>query len=133
MKPAPRWPLHPFGKGEAFSSWLNRVVVCYQLDIPDLLEHDLGHGQVDDLDAAPPQSLVMALSRRGGIERDWLRGMSLPGWVSWLLDSLNGPLPANLETYACQFSILLPKRSPPASSTRPHLGSACRSPILRHL
>lgn len=112
MKPAPRWPLHPAPKeGEALSSWLNRVAVCYQMDMPDLLEHDLGHGQVDDLDTAPPLSLLTALSRRSGIELDRLRCMSLAGWVPWLLDSLDDQLPAALETYAFQFSILLPKCS----------------------
>lgn len=69
MKPAPRWPLHPAPKeGEALSSWLNRVAVCYQMDMLDLLEHDLGHDKVDDLDTAPPLSLLTALSRRSGIE-----------------------------------------------------------------
>jgi hypothetical protein len=48
VKPAPRWPLHPAPKeGEALSSWLNRVALCYHMEEPDLLEHDLGHGQVD--------------------------------------------------------------------------------------
>ena len=39
----------------------------------DLLEHDLGHGQIDDLDTAPPQSLLTVLSQRSGIEVDRLR------------------------------------------------------------
>ena len=110
MKLALRWPLHPTPKeGEALSSWLNRVAVCYQMDMLDLLEHDLGHGLVDDLDTTPPLSLLMALSRRSGIELDRLRCMSFVGWVPWLLDSLDDQLPAALETYAFQFSILLPK------------------------
>lgn len=71
MKPAPRWPLHPAPKeGEALSSWLNRVALCYHMEEPDLLEHDLGHGQVDDLDTAPPLSLLALLSQRSGIELD---------------------------------------------------------------
>lgn len=112
MRPALRWPLHPSPReGEALSSWLNRVAVCYQMDIPDLLEHDLGQGQVNDLDIAPPPSLLTVLSQRSGIDLDRLRCMSLTGWVPWLLDSLDDQLPAALETYACQFSILLPKRS----------------------
>ncbi|WP_061291527.1 TniQ family protein [Azotobacter vinelandii] len=112
MKQAQPWPLHPAPKeGEALSSWLNRVAICYQMDMPDLVEHDLGHGQVDDLDAAPPLSLLMALSQRSGIELDRLRCMSFAGWVPWLLDSLDDRLPAALETYAFQFSVLLPRRS----------------------
>ncbi|EKZ5999866.1 TniQ family protein [Klebsiella pneumoniae] len=112
MKPASRWPLHPAPKeGEALSSWLNRVAVCYQMDMLDLLEHDLGHSQVDDLDIAPPSLLLTALSQRSGIELDRLRCMSFAGWVPWLLDSLDDRLPAALETYAFQLSILLPKRN----------------------
>lgn len=80
------------------------------MDVHDLLEHDLGHGLVDDLDTAPPLSLLMALSQRSGIELDRLRCMSFAGWVPWLLDSLNDSVPAALETYVFQFSVLLPKR-----------------------
>ena len=112
MKPAPRWPLHPAPKeGEALSSWLNRVAVCYQMDMLDLLEHDLGHDKVDDLDTAPPLSLLTALSRRSGIELDQLRCMSFAGWVPWLLDSLDDRVPSALEIYAFQFSVMLPKRN----------------------
>jgi len=98
-------------EGEALSSWLQRVAVCYQMDMIDLLEHDLGHGQVDDLDTAPPLSLLTALSQRSGIELGRLRCMSVAGWVPWLLDSLDDRLSAALETYAFQFSVLLPKRN----------------------
>lgn len=84
MRPAQRWPLHPAPKdGEALSSWLNRVAGCYQMDMCDLLEHDLGHRQVDDMDAAPPLSL---------------------------LDSLDDRVPSALETYVFQLSVLLPKQ-----------------------
>lgn len=112
MKPAPRWPLHPAPKeDEALSSWLNRVAVCYQMDMIDLLEHDLGHGQIEDIDTTPPLSLLTALSLRSGIELGRLRCMSFAGWVPWLLDSLDDQIPAALETYALQFSVLLPKRN----------------------
>ncbi len=111
MKPTPRWPLHPAPReGEALSSWLNRAALCYHMEVSDLLEHDLGHGQVDDLDTAPPLSLLTVLSQRSGVEYERLRGMSLAGWVPWLLDSLDDSVPAALETYAFQCSVLLPKR-----------------------
>ena len=111
MKPAPRWPLHPVPKeGEALSSWLHRVAACYQMDVRDLLEHDLGHGQADDLDTMPPMSLLTVLSQRSGIELDRLRCLSFAGWVPWLLDSLDDLVPSALETYAFQLSVLLPKR-----------------------
>ena len=110
MKPVPRWPLHPTPvEGEALSSWLRRVAACYQMDARDLLAHDLGHGQVDDLDTAPPLSLLTVLSQRSGIELDRLRCMSVAGWVPWLLDSLDDQIPAALETYAFQCSVLLPR------------------------
>ena len=111
MKPATRWPLHPAPReGEALSSWLNRVAACYRMDVHELLAHDLGHCQLDDLDIAPPSSLLMVLAQRSGVELERLREMSLAGWVPWLLDSLDDSLPAALETYAFQCSVLLPKR-----------------------
>ncbi len=111
MKPAPRWPLHPAPKeGEALSSWLNRVAASYQMDMHELLEHDLGHGKVDDLDTAPPIPLLAMLMQRSGIELDRLRCMSIAGWVPWLLDSLDDSMPSALETYVFQLSMLLPKR-----------------------
>jgi hypothetical protein len=110
VRPALRWPLHPAPReGEALSSWLRRVAACYRMNARDLLEHDLGHGQVD-LDTAPPLSLLTQLAQRSGLELDRLRGMSLAGWVPWLLDSLDDRLPAALETYAFQLSVLLPRR-----------------------
>ena len=109
MKPAPRWPLHPAPReGEALSSWLNRVALCYHMEESELLEHDLGQGQVDDMDTAPPQSLLAMLTQRSGIELDRLRCMSLAGWVPWLLDSLDDQIPDALETYAFKLSVLLP-------------------------
>ena len=99
MKPAARWPLHPAPReGEALSSWLQRVAARYQMDLYDLLEHDLGHGRVDDLDTAPPPALLTALSLRSGIELERLRCMSFAGWVPWLLDSLDSRIPDALET-----------------------------------
>ena len=82
------------------------------MDVRELLEHDLGHGQVDDLDTVPPLSLLTVLSQRSGIELDRLRCMSFAGWVPWLLDSLDDSVPSALETYAFQLSVLLPKAQP---------------------
>lgn len=79
------------------------------MEVPELLEHDLGHGLVDDLDAAPPLALLSMLSQRSGIKLDRLRCMSFAGWVSWLLDSLDDQIPDALETYVFQLSVLLPK------------------------
>ena len=111
MKPAPRWPLHPAPReGEALSSWLNRVAACYRMDVHELLAHDLGHDHLDDLDTEPPLSLLTMIAQRSGVELERLRLMSLAGWVPWLLDSLDDSLPAALETYAFQCSVLLPKR-----------------------
>lgn len=92
------------------SSWLQRVATCYQLDMRLLLEHDLGHGRIDDLDSSPPPALLTLLAQRSGIELDRLRCMSLAGWVPWLLDSLDDSIPSSLDTYAFQFSVLLPKK-----------------------
>lgn len=132
MKPAPRWPLHPVPKeGEALSSWLHRIAACYQMDVRDLLENDLGHGQVDDLDTAPPMSLLTMLSQRSGIELDRLRCLCFAGWVPWLLDSLDDQIPTALETYVFQFSVLLPKRSRKTRSVTRWRGWLPGQPIRR--
>ncbi|WP_276330759.1 TniQ family protein, partial [Enterobacter hormaechei] len=110
MKPAPHWPLHPAPReGEALSSWLNRVALCYHMEVSELLEHDLGHGQVDDLDTAPPLALLAMLSpaerhRAGPAALHEFRRLG-----AWLLDSLDDQIPDALETYAFQLSVLLPK------------------------
>jgi hypothetical protein len=112
VRPAERWPLHPVPKeGEALSSWLNRVANCYQMDVHDLLEHDLGDGVVDDLDIAPSISLLTTLAQRSGIEIDQLRCMSFAGWTPWLLDNLDDSVSDALESYVFQLSVLLPKKS----------------------
>lgn len=110
MKPLWRWPLHPAPKeGEALSSWLRRIASYYQMNLHDLLKHDLGYDQINDLDTAPPMSLLTLLAQRSGVDLDQLRCLSFAGWVPWLLDSLDDRIPAALETYAFQFSVLLPR------------------------
>lgn len=132
MKPARRWPLHPAPQeGEALSSWLHRIAVCYRMDVRDLLESDLSHAQVDDLDIAPPPSLLTALSQRSGIELDKLRLMSLTGWTPWLLDSLDAQMPDALETYTLQFSVLLPRRKLKVKSVTHWRAWMPNQPILR--
>lgn len=119
MSPAQRWPLHPAPKeGEALSSWLHRVAACHQMDVHELLEGDLAHGQVDDLDTAPPIPLLIALAQRSGIELDRLRCMSFAGWTPWLLDSLDKAVPSALETYVFQLSVVLPKECRKTQKTR---------------
>ncbi len=111
MRPAERWPLHPSPKeGEALSSWLYRVAACYKMDIRILLEHDLGHDCLNDLDSSPPETLLSLLAQRSGIELDRLRCMSLAGWVPWLFDSLDNSISSSLDTYVFQFSVLLQKK-----------------------
>ncbi|MDD2018090.1 TniQ family protein [Pseudomonas putida] len=117
MKSAPRWPLHPAPKeGEALSSWLNRVAACYQMDVHELLAHDLGHSQLDDLDTAPSLSLLTALCQRSGVELERLRSMSLAGWVPWLLDSLDDSVPGVVRRNPRNFR--QPSSSPATSASR---------------
>lgn len=107
-----RWPLHPAPlEGEALSSWLHRVARCYRIDPHELLQQDLGHRQLHDLDIDPPAPLLDVLHRRSGVDLDRLRGMSLAGMAPWLLDSLD-PDPSAYETYVHQLSVLLPPRKP---------------------
>ncbi len=116
MKPPSRWPLHPAPlTGEALSSWLYRIAQCYQMDVLDLLQHDLGYDRVDDLDICPPADLLDTLARRTGVDLDLLRGMSLAGWMPWLLDDLNPNSSSSaFDTYVHQLSVLLPLSKRPA-------------------
>lgn len=99
-------------EGESLSSWLSRVARCYQIGLRDLLEHDLGHGRLDDLDLAPPAALLDMLARRSWLDADRLRGMTLAGLVPWLLDILDPDAEA-FDCYVGQFSVLLPSRRRP--------------------
>lgn len=113
MKPPQRWPLHPTPvEGEALSSWLHRIARCYRMDVPGLLQHDLGHDGASDLDGTPPAALQEVLARRSGLSLDQLRGMSLAGWMPWLADRLD-PDPSAFDTYVHQFSVLLPLQQRP--------------------
>lgn len=113
------------------SSWLNRIAACYEMNMRDLLENDLGHDQVDDLDTAPPMSLLKVLSQRSGMDLDRLRCMSVAGWVPWLLDGLDDQIPTALETYVFQFSVLLPKHHRKTRSINRWRGWLPRQPICR--
>lgn len=93
------------------SSWLGRVAGRYGMDLRDLVRHDLGHTEAMDLDMAPPESLLSEITRRSGVAMDRLRGMSLAGWVPWVLDDLDDRIPDAFETYARQCSVLLPPRA----------------------
>lgn len=101
------------------------------MDALDLLENDLGHGQIDDPDTAPPMSLLTVISQRSGIELDRLRGMSFAGWVPWLLDSIDDRVPAALETYVFQLSVLLPRRRRKARSIKSWRAWLPSEPIRR--
>lgn len=110
MKPPERWPLHPPpAEAEALSSWLQRIASSYGLHSFELLNHDLAHPEIRDLelDLDPPPLLLKELAQRSGLSPDRLGAMTLAGWVPWLLDGL---LPAAdaYETYVHQFSVLLP-------------------------
>jgi hypothetical protein len=106
------------------------------MDMIDLLEHDLGYSnlsysQIEDLDTAPPPSLLTILSQRSGIDLDRLRCMSFAGWAPWLLDSLDDRIPGALETYAFQFSVLLPGRCRKTRSITSWRAWLPRQPIQR--
>jgi hypothetical protein len=111
-----RWPLHPAPvEGEALSSWLHRIAACYGMELADLLEHDLEHPRLDDVDTAPPMALLDALVQRSGLGRDQLHGMTLAGLTPWLLDTLAPhPDPAAFATYVGQLSVLLPRHGRPS-------------------
>lgn len=80
------------------------------MGMSELLTHDLDYGHADELDIAPPTSLLEALSERSGVELGQLRCMSFAGWVPWLFDSLEYEGSDALATYVLQFSVLLPRR-----------------------
>lgn len=131
MSPPQRWPLHPQpAQGESMSSWLSRVAHCYYTGLQDLLEHDLGHGRLDDLDIALPAALLDTLARRSGLDIDRLRGMTLAGLTPWLLDSVDPDREA-FDCYVGQFSVLLPSRRRPRRKVPNWRAWVPRQPILR--
>ena len=131
MSPPQRWPLHPQpAQGESLSSWLSRVAHCYHMGLQDLLEHDLGHGRLDDLDIALPAALLDTLARRSGLDTDRLRGMTLAGLTPWLLDSVDPDREA-FDRYVGQFSVLLPSRRRPRRKVPDWRAWIPRQPILR--
>ena len=81
------------------------------MDVRELLEHDLGHGQVEDLGTAPPRPLLTGLLPAQRHRAGPLRCMSFAGWVPWLLDSLDDGSGRPRNSHAFQFSVLLPKRN----------------------
>ena len=111
-----RWPLHPPPRNdEALSSWVHRLAALYDLEVEELLRHDLAPPGTDpvrtrgDLDWDPPTSVLLALSERTGVALGDVRRMTIAGQVPWLLDTL-GPEPepgAAFDTYVHQDSLLL--------------------------
>lgn len=108
-----RWPLHPAPcEGEALSAWLNRVAMCYEMDLEELLRYEWGNGKITDLDIRPPDGFLETIAGRSGYELDTLRCMTMAGWVPWLLDSFDFDDNA-FNCYVTQFSVLLPQKNRP--------------------
>jgi TniQ len=128
-----RWPLHPQpSEGESLSSWLSRVARCYRMGLQNLLEHDLGHGRLDDLDMAPPAALWDTLERRSGLAPERLRSMTLAGLTPWLLDGVDpDPDSGAYDLYVGQLSVLLPAGPRPSRVVPGWRAWVPRQPILR--
>lgn len=111
-----RWPLHPPPRNdEALSSWVHRLAALYDMEVEELLRHDLAPPGTDpirtrgDLDWDPPTSVLLALSERTGVALGDVRRMTIAGQVPWLLDTL-GPEPEHgeaFDTYVHQDSLIL--------------------------
>lgn len=110
MRPPERWPLHPAPAAtESLSSWLRRTAASYGMYSHQLLEHGLGHRELNDaeLDLNAPAHLLDELVKRCGLDHRRVHALTMAGWVPWLFDSLT-PAPDTYETYVHQFSLLLP-------------------------
>nr|WP_225667986.1 TniQ family protein [Arthrobacter sp. 147(2020)] len=94
---------------ESLSSWLRRTAASYGMYSHQLLEHGLGHRELNDaeLDLNPPPHLLDELAKRAGLDQRRVSAMTMAAWVPWLFDSLT-PVPDTYETYVHQFSLLLP-------------------------
>lgn len=106
-----RWPLHPAPvEGEALSSWLSRIAVCYGTNLEGLGE-DVGlrvdKNSRNDIDLEPPPGMIDILAERSGLTPDRLRHMSVAGQVPWLLDDMQHH-PDGFDTYVRQLSVLRP-------------------------
>ncbi len=92
MRPPRRWPLHPHpGPLESLSSWTRRLARLYNIQVPELLGHNLGLVDLDipaDLDRDPPPVMLAALAERTAVDLPRVRATTLAGWVPWLFDSL---------------------------------------------
>ena len=124
-----RWPLHPPpADGEALSSWLIRLADVYGMTPGQLVRHNLGTASFElddlhhsgDLDRQPPPGVLQALHERTGVPPEQLAGMTIAGWVPWLLDTLDPDAGAEAyDTYVQQDCLILapgeavPRRLPP--------------------
>jgi TniQ len=124
-----RWPLHPPpADGEALSSWLIRLADVYGMTPGQLVRHNLGTASFElddlhhsgDLDRQPPPGALQALHERTGVPPEQLAGMTIAGWVPWLLDTLDPDAGAEAyDTYVQQDCLILapgeavPRRLPP--------------------
>ena len=107
-----RWPIHPkpFNE-ESLLSWLSRISNCYNCNIQDLLEHDLGfYGNPDDLNISIPTQLLSLLSKRACISEEAIHTMTLSSWAPLLLDDITAK-ETNFENYVYQYSLLLPTKT----------------------
>jgi hypothetical protein len=112
-----RWPLHPPpADGEALSSWLIRLADGYGMTPGQLVRHNLGAAsfELDDLhhsgelDRQPPPGVLQALHERTGVPLGQLAGMTIAGWVPWLLDTLDPDVGAEAyDTYVQQDCLML--------------------------
>lgn len=87
-----RWPLHPHpGPLESLSSWTGRLARLYNMQVAELLGHNLGLVDLQipaQLDWDPPAAMLAALAERTGVDLGQVRATTLAGWVPWLFDSL---------------------------------------------
>lgn len=118
-----RWPLHSTPvKGEALSSWLNRISAQYGQTLDQMLANELGHSDLSDsiLDMAPPIGLVHELHRRTGFNISAIMAMTLKGRFPSLFDDPDSKT-VDFNDYCSRYSVLLP-----ATQRREHLVSQWR-------
>ena len=90
-----RWPLHsPPRNDEALWSWVHRLAALYDMEVEELVRHDLTPpgapmpGKIRSLDLEAPSELISTLAERTGVPEKHVRRMTVAGWVPWILDSL---------------------------------------------
>jgi hypothetical protein len=110
-----RWPLHPLPlREESLSSWLHRLAHAYGEELPTWYQTTFQELFPSDkqLDVCPSTSILEQLSAGTGLSLHYLWGLTLNGYVPWMIDNLSNENSEDVAScYFTQHCRLLPWKS----------------------